>query len=177
LRTPLQRDVRAKSNRGVALRARNTRQSPRPVIITASSAISALDKRGVGFGWRPHNITNATQTIIPTSMQPTMAMKVHTPSSYLARSSSRDSSVGVFGSIAQVNMYRPDPSKRLLTQNSCASGGQRPTRPGLGAPGVASSLRHFAEGRANSPQALSGRVVPILLGVGFGRRPFCYKPA
>ena len=39
-------------------------------------------------------------------MQPTMAMNVHTPSSYLAKSSSRDSSVGVFGSIAQVNMYR-----------------------------------------------------------------------
>ena len=45
LRTPLQRDVRAKSNRGVAVRARNTRQSPRPVIITASSAISAVELR------------------------------------------------------------------------------------------------------------------------------------
>ena len=44
LRTPLQRDVRAKSNRSVAVRARNTRQSPRPVIITASSAISAVDR-------------------------------------------------------------------------------------------------------------------------------------
>src|SRR6476659_8191437 len=89
-------------------------------------------------------------------MQPTTAMKVHTPSSYLARTS-RDSSAGVFGSIAQVNMYRPDPSKGLLTQNPCASRDQRPTRPGSGAPGGASSLRHFAEGRANSPQALSGR--------------------
>src|SRR6476661_1087990 len=84
-------------------------------------------------------------------MQPTMAMKVHTPSSYLARNWSRDSSAGVFGSIAQVNMYRPDPSKGLLTQNPCASRDQRPTRPGSGAPGGASSLRHFAEGRANSP--------------------------
>jgi hypothetical protein len=54
-------------------------------------------------------------------------------------------------------MYRPDPSKGLLTQNPCASRDQRPTRPGSGAPGGASSLRHFAEGRANSPQALSGR--------------------
>src|SRR6476646_11316686 len=73
-------------------------------------------KGASAFGRRPHNITNATQTIIPTSMQPTTAMKVHTPSSYLARTS-RDSSAGVFGSIAQVNMYRPDPSKGLPTQN------------------------------------------------------------
>ena len=58
-------------------------------------------------------------------MQPTMAMKVHTPSSYLARSSSRDSSFGVFGSIARVNMYARNQSKVAYTKMSAEVSAQR----------------------------------------------------